>query len=460
MAFSDQCCRRQPEAYPVNGLGVGLPVVSLTNKSLNKLTWLKSSPNSEMFATSGKLGIELFQFNRHTGIAAPLYTLIIPDSAQQQSYAYSFSPNSSKLYVGTQSKPGYDLSSIVQFNLAAGNLQQVQQSAYAIYSYHSQNTFGGINSYFIADIQLAINGKIYVSPVNWGYPSYLSQINNPDQVGAASGFEHNSINIGLYPNHALPGLNQTLFRNAGLLQAQAYRDTICLGDSVKLSAYGAGAERFRWQAANGLTAPSDTLANPVVRPTATTTYRVIASSPFKTDTAYVKVVVLGKSTITVTGPAQVFTFAENQEYKATGQSAGNLTWSVTGGRIISGQGTTSIKVNWDKAGAGEVSVSETNRFGCPTGKAALAVEIFGSPLPVFYNIITPNNDGLNETFTIDNLKWYPQNELQLFNRWGKQVYQSSSYQNNWNGSNLSAGIYYYYFRAGKQSWKGWVEVVR
>ncbi len=441
-------------AYPVSAAGIGTPVISLNNKALEKISWFKSAPNSEMFVSTGSQGIELFSFNRQAGTVALLYTLFLPDSAQQKGFSYTFSPNSSKLYVGTQSRPGQTLYSIVQYDLAAGSLSQIQQSASSIYSFNSPSVAAG--QHFISDMQLAIDGRIYVAIYDFG--NFVHRINYPDLAGIACGWQRDVVYTHGYFVWSLPALNQTLFRNAGILQAQAYRDTICLGDSVKLSAYGAGVERFRWQLANGLTAPADTLANPVVRPTATTTYRVIASSPFRTDTAFVKVVVLGKSTITVTGPEQLFTFAENQEYKASGQGAGTLTWSVTGGTIVSGQGTSSIKVNWDKAGAGEVSVSETNRFGCPTGKAALAVEITGSPLPVFYNIITPNGDNRNETFTIENLKWYPQYELQIFNHWGKQVYQSSNYQNNWNGNNLSAGVYYYYFRAGKQSWKGWVEV--
>jgi len=38
---------------------------------------------------------------------------------------------------------------------------------------------------------------------------------------------------------------------------------------------------------------------------------------------------------------------------------------------------------------------------------------------------------------------YPNTMLQIFNRWGKKVYESSDYQNDWNGENYHDGVYYY-----------------
>ncbi|HSI91291.1 MAG TPA: gliding motility-associated C-terminal domain-containing protein, partial [Adhaeribacter sp.] len=179
------------------------------------------------------------------------------------------------------------------------------------------------------------------------------------------------------------------------------------------------------------------------------------------DTLFVLVHPSPTDTLIISGPAQVFTLTENQEYRLlNGGNSSTFTWIVTGGEIASGQGTGSIKINWAEEGTGSISVTETNQFGCPGKEATLAVKVSGKPQPVFYNIITPNNDGLNDAFFISNLKWYPQNELQIFNRWGSLVYQKSNYQNNWKGENLSSGVYYYHFRSAGQRWKGWVEVVK
>ncbi len=66
---------------------------------------------------------------------------------------------------------------------------------------------------------------------------------------------------------------------------------------------------------------------------------------------------------------------------------------------------------------------------------------------VIPNIFTPNNDGdlLNEYFEISGLEFFPGSSLTVFDRWGKNVFESGNYQNNWNGENCASGVYYYIF---------------
>jgi len=66
------------------------------------------------------------------------------------------------------------------------------------------------------------------------------------------------------------------------------------------------------------------------------------------------------------------------------------------------------------------------------------------------NVITPNNDGKNDFFKIRNIESYPNNTLLILNRWGQMVYETTNYQNNWNGQALNSentsqtnGTYYY-----------------
>ncbi len=57
------------------------------------------------------------------------------------------------------------------------------------------------------------------------------------------------------------------------------------------------------------------------------------------------------------------------------------------------------------------------------------------------NAITPNGDIFNQYFKIDDgLKGNA--SLLVLNRWGKEVYKSSSYENDWDGGGLSPGTYY------------------
>ncbi|MDX5419843.1 MAG: gliding motility-associated C-terminal domain-containing protein [Hymenobacteraceae bacterium] len=75
------------------------------------------------------------------------------------------------------------------------------------------------------------------------------------------------------------------------------------------------------------------------------------------------------------------------------------------------------------------------------------------------NVFTPNGDGFNDYFVL-NVSCLPI-DLKVFDRWGKLVFERANYQNDWDGKNQSAGIYFYQARAGNgQTWKGWVEMIK
>lgn len=63
------------------------------------------------------------------------------------------------------------------------------------------------------------------------------------------------------------------------------------------------------------------------------------------------------------------------------------------------------------------------------------------------NAFSPNNDGRNDTWVIDNIDAYPDARLEVFNRWGSKVYDKTGYRNDWNGmyrgSLLPVGTYFY-----------------
>jgi gliding motility-associated-like protein/uncharacterized repeat protein (TIGR01451 family) len=82
-----------------------------------------------------------------------------------------------------------------------------------------------------------------------------------------------------------------------------------------------------------------------------------------------------------------------------------------------------------------------------------------------HNVFTPNGDGKNDTFLIDNLKSFEENELTVINRWGNIVYKTKNYNNEWNGNELNDGTYFYIIkvRNGKLPWieqKGYVTLLR
>ena len=63
---------------------------------------------------------------------------------------------------------------------------------------------------------------------------------------------------------------------------------------------------------------------------------------------------------------------------------------------------------------------------------------------------TPNGDGYNDTWFIDNIWLYPNAEIRVYNRWGNKVFTTTGYNNDWKGESteggsgtLPAGSYYY-----------------
>ncbi len=85
-----------------------------------------------------------------------------------------------------------------------------------------------------------------------------------------------------------------------------------------------------------------------------------------------------------------------------------------------------------------------------------------------YHGITPNGDGHNDTWVIDNIEEYPDNSVSIYNRWGSEVWNANSYNNTtvvWSGDNskgqpLPDGTYFYIIQVSGKSYKGWVQLTR
>lgn len=88
-----------------------------------------------------------------------------------------------------------------------------------------------------------------------------------------------------------------------------------------------------------------------------------------------------------------------------------------------------------------------------------------------YNGVTPNGDGVNDYLHIDNIDQYPDNVVDIYNRWGLQLAHITKYDNKdhmWKGTInntdnvVPSGTYFYVIDLGDKKSKlikGWIELL-
>ena len=157
-----------------------------------------------------------------------------------------------------------------------------------------------------------------------------------------------------------------------------------------------------------------------------------------------------------------------------------LVWNFGDGDETTGETSTShTYTTW---GDYTVTLSLTTESGC--GDSISHTIVIEDDL-LFPNVITPNGDGVNDVWAIENLNTdinpedpdgYRHNELRISDRWGKVVYHVKNYDtwakdgqihegfNAFSGENLSDGVYYYTFtykgKAKTTEWHGSITIVR
>jgi gliding motility-associated-like protein len=155
----------------------------------------------------------------------------------------------------------------------------------------------------------------------------------------------------------------------------------------------------------------------------------------------------------------------------TASPINQINWNF--GDPISGANNSSSSLNptHQFSETGTYQITATVEFDCYTETVTQNITLADcsdtlSPnLPFeFPNVISPNGDGINDLFEIQNL---PENtEVIILNRWGNTVFSSANYQNNWDGKDTSGnklvdGVYTYKFKTehGKVGY-GFVHLVR
>jgi gliding motility-associated-like protein len=110
-------------------------------------------------------------------------------------------------------------------------------------------------------------------------------------------------------------------------------------------------------------------------------------------------------------------------------------------------------------GAITATIIVTTELGC---KDTLTIPIQIIDKPFVPNVFSPNGDGKNDFFVIPFLSGYPENQVVVYSRWGKVVYEGTNYKSDWNGDNVPSGTYFYVVSAPTLSepLKGTVTIIQ
>ncbi len=232
---------------------------------------------------------------------------------------------------------------------------------------------------------------------------------------------------------------------------------VCAGESTQLTA--TGGIYYRWTPSTGL--DNDTIANPMATPLQTTTYTAHIGNGGCADSSKTVTVTVNQNPVASAG-SEIKMF-EGQSAKLNGSLKGDNITSFfwTPATFLSDPASlTPIATPTDDITYTLNVVSQT----CGSASSSVFVRVYKKiTIP---NTFSPNGDGINDYWNIEALFTYPESITQVFDRYGKRVFQTAGYSQPWdgtyNGKPLPAGTYYYIIdlKNGQPKRSGWVLMVK
>ena len=213
--------------------------------------------------------------------------------------------------------------------------------------------------------------------------------------------------------------------------------TVCPGTTLTLD--GSGGTEINWTPAGELSNPA--LPNPVVTINSTVSYILTVKGMNEcTDT----------DTITIS----VFPSGGLDAGRDTLLSGTEVTLNATGGPFLSYNWTPSVSLDDSTSASPVASPQITTMYevraitedGCTeldTVTVAKAGRLF------VYSAFSPNGDGVNDYWDIDNASEYPGIIVAVYSRWGEKLFSSRGYSDDkrwdgtYNGKPAPVGTYYF-----------------
>jgi gliding motility-associated-like protein len=244
-------------------------------------------------------------------------------------------------------------------------------------------------------------------------------------------------------------------------------DTVCSGvngDTILLSGITGSVMGWGSSTDNGLTWTP--ISNPSVNLiysniTQTTLYvAIVQNSGCPADTSAITYIAIYPSTVVSAGnDTAVFAGAV---FNLNGSGFGFPSWSPSSGlnnsNIFNPIATVTNTTTYT------LTVSDT--FGCIQSDNVIITVIPPNFDGMISNLFTPNGDGINDTWYIQNIENFTGNSVMIYNIYGNKVYEKNDYMNDWkgtyNGTDLPDGTYYYIltFKDDQKPVKGSVDIIR
>jgi len=239
-----------------------------------------------------------------------------------------------------------------------------------------------------------------------------------------------------------------------LTQLNKINGPYCIGDTIVMSTTPQANTIYNWTGPNNFTSNQPSIRVPITGTAVAGTYSLTitqglcSSDPLSTTINASDIAAVPKAAFDASPTIPIAASVPlTVSFTNLSNNADSYLWDF-------GDGTTSTLTNpqhqYTKKGSFTVKLTATNKGVC-SNTVSLGKLVLRYDVTVFIpNTFTPNNDGINDFFgvKITNLKNY---RIQIFNRYGTQLYESKDIEKKWdgfyNGQPVPVGTYYYVITA-------------
>ncbi|MCK0145294.1 gliding motility-associated C-terminal domain-containing protein [Arenibacter sp. F26102] len=296
--------------------------------------------------------------------------------------------------------------------------------------------------------------------------SYSISYNSVDSAGNIATEVTRTVNVvdSTFPVITLTGANpQIIELGAGYTELGATTDdgsTVVINDNAFIDAVGSYSITYNAMNASGNSATEVTRTVNVVDTTSPETPTIsIAQNSISVDNQNSFSFSLTDAEV---GATYGFTIADDNGASVTG--SGDIT---SASQTFSG-----IDISDLQDGIVTITVNITDAAG-NTSSAVVSVEKDTQDSAIMVpKGFSPNGDGINDSWVIENLDAFPNHIIKVYNRSGNEVFSATNYQNNWEGisngkrvignnKRLPTGAYYYVIDTGSLeigNKSGWIYI--